>query len=169
MKIAFMHIFIIRDFCSALADRIGNMNACMIFSTISGAACFCIWTIAYDYATLIGFAVVFGLFGGSYLTTSAYIYTMTSSFKLINCYFYLVPPIVQSIVPEQFPEGLALVTFVTSPAYAGPSVASSLENISQWEPFLVYKVFCGSVCIASALLILALKTRIHGRHLLAKV
>ncbi|KAJ8660106.1 hypothetical protein O0I10_003965 [Lichtheimia ornata] len=141
--------FIGRLAVGALADRIGNMNACMIFSVISGAACFCIWTVAYDYATLIGFAVVFGLFGGSYLTT--------------------MPPIVQSIVPEQFPEGLALVTFVTSPAYAGPSVASSLENISQWEPFLVYKVFCGSVCIASALLILALKIRIHGRHLLAKV
>ena len=78
-------------------------------------------------------------------------------------------PIVRTVLgPENFPSGFALVSFIVAPAFAGPTIASALENHSTLEPFLVYKLFNGTMALAAALLVLVLKLKMN-RNLLVKI
>lgn len=55
---------------SYIADRIGRMNALIICNIISGLSSFLIWVFAYDYNTMMAFAVVFGLVCSIYFSSS---------------------------------------------------------------------------------------------------
>ncbi|KAG2221908.1 hypothetical protein INT45_013244, partial [Circinella minor] len=51
-----------------IADRIGNLNASIIFSLLGGLSSLCIWIFAYSYPILMIYSIAFGFFGGSYYT-----------------------------------------------------------------------------------------------------
>ncbi|KAI8145118.1 major facilitator superfamily domain-containing protein [Fennellomyces sp. T-0311] len=134
----------------ALADRAGNLNMCIVFNLITSAASYFIWTtVAYNFVGLLIYAIIHGFFGG--------------------CYLALLAPIVRTVLgPEKFPSGFALVSFFVAPAYAGPTIASALENHSTLEPFLVYKLFNGTMAFLAAVVVLTLKLRMQ-RNLWAKI
>ncbi|KAI9277086.1 major facilitator superfamily domain-containing protein [Phascolomyces articulosus] len=132
-----------------LADRAGNLNMCILFNSVTSLASFFIWTFAYDFAGLLVFAITHGFFGG--------------------CYLALLAPIVRTVLgPEKFPSGFALVSFIVAPAYAGPSIASALENITTIEPFMVFKLFIGCTSLGTVIVVLILKLRMK-RQLWAKI
>ena len=49
-----------------LADRIGNMNVNIICSMVSGIATLTLWCFAYNFQLLIIYAIMIGLFGGTF-------------------------------------------------------------------------------------------------------
>ncbi|KAI9277087.1 major facilitator superfamily domain-containing protein [Phascolomyces articulosus] len=132
-----------------IADRVGNLNASIIFSLFGGLSSLCIWTFAYNYSTLMAYAVTFGFFGGSYYTI-------------------LAPTLRFILGAEQFHAGFSLLMVLTSPAIVGPTIASTIESVSPLEPFLSFKLFCGCISIASCVVTLALKLRLHP-NILAKI
>ncbi|KAI9489626.1 major facilitator superfamily domain-containing protein [Zychaea mexicana] len=141
--------FVGRLFVGALADYAGNLNMCILFNVVTSLASFFIWTFAYNFVGLLMFAITYGFFGG--------------------CYLALVAPIVRTVLgPERFASGFALMSFIVAPAYAGPSIASALENVIPIEPFLVFKLYTGITAFASAVAVLILKLRIK-RQLWAKI
>ncbi|KAI9489625.1 major facilitator superfamily domain-containing protein [Zychaea mexicana] len=131
------------------ADRVGNLNASIVFSLIGGLTSLLIWTFAYDYSMLLIYAVAFGFFGGAYYTI-------------------LAPTLRFILGAEQFHSGFSLLMVLTSPAIVGPTLASTIESISPWEPFLSYKIFCGIVSITSCIVTLYLKLKLNP-EILAKL
>ena len=55
---------------SLIGDRIGRLNANIIFTFGTCLSSFLVWTFAFDFPVLIAFAVLFGLFCGSYFAMS---------------------------------------------------------------------------------------------------
>ena len=73
-----------------IADRIGNLNASIIFSLLGGLSSLCIWTFAYNYTTLMAYSVAFGFFGGSYYTIRKFFEIhLLSHFLLAIVYIYI--------------------------------------------------------------------------------
>ncbi|CAO3639033.1 unnamed protein product [Cunninghamella blakesleeana] len=129
--------FVGRIFIGYTADRIGLLNADIIFRTMCGLSSFLIWTFAYDYGVLMAFCVVFGLFCGSYFT--------------------LCSPITLDIVgPEKFSTGLSMVIMGNVISVFGPSIASAIQT-EIGEPYFVYKIFTGTVYIVGAIILIFCK------------
>lgn len=64
---AFIHI-IFKP--SIIADYVGHVNVVIIYTIISGLSCLLLWVYANTFGTLMAFAVVFGFFGGAFITLS---------------------------------------------------------------------------------------------------
>ncbi|KAI8146602.1 major facilitator superfamily domain-containing protein [Fennellomyces sp. T-0311] len=132
-----------------LADQIGCMNVNIVCTTISGIVTFAMWTFAYNFETLIGYAMMIGFFGGTF--------------------FALFGPITVAILGmERYAFGFSWVLMATAPGLLGPTFASSIESISALEPFLSYKLFCGALYITSSLATAFVRCRVN-KKLFAKV
>lgn len=66
MKTMVVIALLISKHARLLADRIGCLNANLIYALLTCLSSLLVWTFAYDYGTLMAFAVLFGLFGGSF-------------------------------------------------------------------------------------------------------
>lgn len=55
-----------------LADYIGPLNTSVLYSTIAAISALAIWMVAYTYASLTIFAVIFCFFGSSYFSLCTY-------------------------------------------------------------------------------------------------
>ncbi|KAI9246057.1 major facilitator superfamily domain-containing protein, partial [Phascolomyces articulosus] len=123
-----------------VADKIGNMNTYIICNFLSCVSALLIWTFAYNYAILLVFAIFYGLFG--------------------NAYHALLGPATARVVGiEKLPSANTFISIVTSPAYFGPSIASSIAITSTRHPFLTYKLFLGLPLFFSVVVMIFLKFR----------
>lgn len=132
-----------------LADRIGKINTNLLFTFITCLSCFLIWTFAFNYGSLMGFSVVFGIFSGSF--------------------FALISPITAHLVGmEKFPSTLSLVLLSNAIPVFGSNIASAIEARVNTEPYFSYKMFAGVAYFLAAAVLLALKLRMN-RNFFAKV
>ncbi|SAM08373.1 hypothetical protein [Absidia glauca] len=121
------------------ADKIGRLNADIIWTIICGLSSLLIWTFADSYGVLMAFCIVFGLFCGSYFT--------------------LLSPITLDIVGiDRFPTALSMLLMSNIFSVFGPSIASGIQ-VQVDNPFLVYKIFTGFTYVLGGLILLALKIK----------
>ncbi|CAO3589689.1 unnamed protein product [Absidia cylindrospora] len=122
------------------ADKIGRLNADIIWTIVCGLSSFLIWMFAYNYGVLMAFGIIYGLFCGSYFT--------------------LLSPITLDIVGlERFPTGLSILLMANIFSVFGPSIASGIQVYVE-TPYLVYKVFTGFTYVLGGLILLVLKFRL---------
>ncbi|ORZ12218.1 major facilitator superfamily domain-containing protein [Absidia repens] len=122
------------------ADKIGRLNADIIWTIICGLSSFLIWMFAYNYGVVMAFSIIFGLFCGSYFT--------------------LLSPITLDIVGlERFPTALSILLMANIFSVFGPSIASGIQ-VHVETPFLVYKIFTGFTYVLGGLILLVLKFRL---------
>ncbi|KAL0138423.1 major facilitator superfamily domain-containing protein [Mucor lusitanicus] len=132
-----------------LADRAGRINSNITFTLLTTISCFFIWTFAFDYNSLMGFAVVFGFGCGSYVA--------------------LMSPISASFLGmEKLASGLSLLMFLNLFTVFGTNISSAIEAGVNSQPFLSYKLFSGVVWLLGTLLLVVLKFKIN-RNPFAKV
>ncbi|KAI7880218.1 MFS general substrate transporter [Lichtheimia hyalospora FSU 10163] len=123
-----------------ISDRIGRLNTDIIFLILAGLSSFLIWTFAYDYQTLMGFAVMFGFCNASY--------------------FSLLSPITATILGmKRYPTGLSILLLSNAISVFGPSIASAIQTRVETEPYLTYKIFTGFVYVLGGLILIILKIR----------
>ncbi|KAI9490258.1 major facilitator superfamily domain-containing protein [Zychaea mexicana] len=124
--------FVGRIITGVIADRIGCVNVNIVCTTIAGIATFTVWTFAYSFESLVGYAILIGSFGGTF--------------------YALFGPITVAILGmEQYALGFSWVLLATCPGVLGSTIASAIESRSKIEPFLSYKLFCGALYIGSAI------------------
>ncbi|KAI7849246.1 major facilitator superfamily domain-containing protein, partial [Circinella umbellata] len=132
-----------------IGDRIGRLNANILFTMISGVSALTIWIFAYSYGTLMAFAVVFGLVCSSYVA--------------------LLSPITATILGiERFPTGLSILLLSNMISVFSPTIVSAIEIRVSSEPYLVYKLSCGVFYIVGGLFLILLKFRMT-HSLLVKI
>ncbi|KAI9345780.1 major facilitator superfamily domain-containing protein [Pilaira anomala] len=132
-----------------LADRIGKLNANIIFQLITAASCLLIWTFAFDYPAMMGFGIVYGFACGSY--------------------FALMSPIsVEILGMEKFPSGLSLLLLFNLFPVFGSNIASAIEAGLKPTPFLTYKLFPGVAYLTGSLVLVYLKFR-RNKNPFAKI
>ncbi|KAI9257204.1 major facilitator superfamily domain-containing protein [Phascolomyces articulosus] len=135
-----------------LADRIGHVNVYLISMAVSTISILVIWMLANNFASLVGFSIVFGLFGGTYM--------------IVN------PPILASTVGmEGYPSALNFSVIANLLSIPIPPIISSVggaKNSSNNDPFLPYKIAAGGLYGLCALLAVLLKLR-RNKNIFAKV
>lgn len=132
-----------RLFAGIFAQKIGMINTNIIFTIIGGLSSLLIWTFAFDYGVLMAYAVVFGLFCGSY--------------------FALLSPITASLVGmERYPTALSLLLITNIISVFGPNIASAIESsVTTSPPYFSYKMFAGVTYIVGAFFLIVLKIRLN--------
>lgn len=137
-----------------IADYIGHINTVIITSFLAGCSAFLVWTFAYNFASLVFFASIFGFFGGAFVTLG---------------------PSTTAIITgmDRFKSGYSMFLLVTVVAMFGPNLAGALEayfttNHHQ-EPYLTYKLFTGCGYILGVAILIVLKWRINQGKLFSKL
>ncbi|KAI8143758.1 major facilitator superfamily domain-containing protein [Fennellomyces sp. T-0311] len=132
-----------------ISDKIGRMNTLIIAHFISSLSAFLIWVFAYNYGTLMAFAVVFGL--------------------VCSSYFALMSPITATIVGiDLFPTGLSVLLLTNMIPVFGPTIASAVETRVDSEPYFSYKIFTGITFLLGGLILLFLKLKMT-KSILSKI
>ncbi|CAO3631966.1 unnamed protein product [Cunninghamella blakesleeana] len=139
-----------RLFAGISAQKIGMINTNIIFTILGGLSSLLIWTFAYNYGVLMAYAVVFGLFCGSY--------------------FALLSPITAALVGmERYPTALSLLLITNVISVFGPNIASAIESSVTTSPaYFSYKMFAGVTYLVGAFFLIILKFRLN-RNPLAKL
>ncbi|KAI9495237.1 major facilitator superfamily domain-containing protein [Zychaea mexicana] len=128
-----------------LADRLGNLNTYIVFTTIASLLILFHWMFAYDLASLISFAIVYGLFSGGH--------------------YALASPITVAIAGlPMYPAATSFRMLAYCFGIVGPTIASTIEEATNGKPYLCYKLFAGF-----ALLICVILACIVRHHLSKKV
>ncbi|KAI9249254.1 major facilitator superfamily domain-containing protein [Phascolomyces articulosus] len=141
--------FIFRIPIGYVADRIGRINMLIFSSTISAVASLAIWTVAYDYKTIMGFCVLYGGFCATF--------------------YSLISPITATVVGiEKFPTALSIVMLANIVSTMGPNIASAIDKSVDAEPYFAYKMYTGVSFGVGAVLFLGLKIKMTG-GLFAKI
>ncbi|KAI9329949.1 major facilitator superfamily domain-containing protein [Pilaira anomala] len=123
-----------------IGDRIGRLNANIIFTFGSSFSSLFVWTFATSFGVLVAYAVLFGLCCGAY--------------------FAMMTPITAAILrPEQYSTGVSTLLLFNIISIFGISIASAIETASSSEPYLTYKMFTGVVYLISAILLVWLKVQ----------
>jgi MFS family permease len=132
-----------------LGDRVGKLNANIVFTIIGGLSSFLIWTFAFDYGSLMAYSAVFGFFCGSY--------------------FALLSPITASLVGlDRYPTALSVLLITNIISVFGPNIASAIEAGVNSPPYFSYKMFSGVCYLVGAVILIILKFKIN-RNAFAKV
>lgn len=92
-----------------MADRIGKVNTDIIFTLIAASSSLLIWTFAFNYATLMGFVIVFGFSCGGYFVVMASI-----SAEILGM--------------DRFTSGLSLLLVSNAIPVFGSSIASAIQK-----------------------------------------
>ncbi|GAA5808186.1 hypothetical protein MFLAVUS_001571 [Mucor flavus] len=130
--------FIGRVLVGTIGDRIGRLNANIIFTFGSAFSNLFIWTFAHSFGVLVAYSVLFGLFCGAY--------------------FAMMTPITAAILtPDQYSTGVSTILLFNIISIFGISISSAIETKSTAEPYFVYKMFTGVVYLVSAILLVLLK------------
>lgn len=143
-----------KTYCRIVADYIGHINTVIITGFLAGCSAFLIWTFAYNFVSLTFFAVIFGFFGGSFVSLG---------------------PSTTAIITgmDKFKSGYSLFLLVTMVAMFGPNLAGALEayftTYYNQEPYLAYKLFTGVGYILGVFIMIVLKWRISHGRLLSKL
>ncbi|GAA5795527.1 hypothetical protein HPULCUR_000885 [Helicostylum pulchrum] len=130
--------FIGRVLVGSIGDRIGRLNANIIFTFGSAFSNLFIWTFAHSFGVLVAYSVLFGLFCGAY--------------------FAMMTPITAAILtPDQYSTGVSTLLLFNIISIFGITISSSIETKSTAEPYFAYKMFTGVVYLTSAILLVLLK------------
>ncbi|CEP14078.1 hypothetical protein [Parasitella parasitica] len=92
-----------------IADYVGHVNIVIIYTTISGLSCLLLWIYANTFETLMAFAIVFGFFGGAFITLTPTITLLVTGH-------------------EKFESGLSVFLVLTVASMFGPNLASAIES-----------------------------------------
>ncbi|KAI9322164.1 major facilitator superfamily domain-containing protein [Dichotomocladium elegans] len=141
--------FVGRVVSGIMADRIGALNANMIYTFMVCITGFLVWTFAHTYATVMVCSVLFGFFGGSF--------------------YALCGPITAQIMGmELYPFAFTLLMLSNCPALFGATIVSAIERVSSIEPFMTYKLFTGATAALAFILMGILRFRLSPK-LIVKV
>ncbi|EPB92896.1 hypothetical protein HMPREF1544_00335 [Mucor circinelloides 1006PhL] len=140
--------FVGRILVGFIGDRIGRLNADIIFTFCASLSSLLVWNFAFSYGVLIAFSVLFGLFCGSY--------------------FAMMTPITAAIVtPAQYPTAVSTLLMFNIIAIFGISIASAIETGAHAEPYLTYKMFTGVTYLVGGIILVILKLRL-AKSILAR-
>ncbi|KAF1801541.1 major facilitator superfamily domain-containing protein [Mucor lusitanicus] len=133
--------FVGRILVGFIGDRIGRLNADIIFTFCASLSSLLVWNFASSYGVLVAFSVLFGLFCGSY--------------------FAMMTPITAAIVtPAQYPTAVSTLLMFNIIAIFGISIASAIETGAHAEPYLTYKMFTGVTYLVGGIILVILKLRL---------
>ncbi|KAG2230581.1 hypothetical protein INT48_006886 [Thamnidium elegans] len=126
-----------------LADYVGHVNIIIIYSIISGLSNLVIWTYANSFGTLMAFSIIFGFFGGAFITLTPTITLLTTGY-------------------EKFDSGLSVFLVITVISMFGPNLAGAIEgSLGSNHPFDSYKYFTGACYLAGAALLIIFKLALN--------
>lgn len=154
-----------------VGDRIGRLNADILFKLLCGISSLTIWIYARTYVSIMGYAVIFGFLCSSYIALSKYNSPYLYKFEIGIAQYVLftVSPITATILGmKRFPTGLTVLLLTNMVSVLGPNIASAVETSLNAEPYLVYKVFAGVTYLLGGLILAALKIKMT-KSLFAKI
>ncbi|CAO3650139.1 unnamed protein product [Mucor hiemalis] len=121
------------------ADYFGHINTIILYSIITGVASLTLWVYAKSFEILMAYAIVFGFFGGAFITLIPTITLLTTG-------------------QERFESGLSVFLIITVLSMFGPNVAGAIEGISgEAHPFDSYKYFTAAGYLTGAASLFILK------------
>ncbi|KAL0145174.1 major facilitator superfamily domain-containing protein [Mucor lusitanicus] len=128
-----------------VADYVGHVNIVIVYIIISGISCLLLWVYANTFGTLMAFAMVFGFFGGAFITLTPTITLLVTG-------------------QEKFETGMALFLVLTVVSMFGPNLASAIESSSSFaKEYDSYKYFTGICYLAGAGLLLFFKLSLNRK------
>lgn len=121
------------------SDRVGRLNTFCVCTFLSGVMCLAIWTNAHTEPTIWVFAVLYGLFGGGYLTMLAAIVPQIAGYDAIS-------------------EANGMMYFLNLPGYlVGTPIASAIINSEQPAYYPYAAIWAGLLMAVGGLLAFALR------------
>ncbi|SAM02826.1 hypothetical protein [Absidia glauca] len=121
------------------SDRVGRLNTFCVCTFLSGVMCLAIWTNATTEPTIWVFAVLYGLFGGGYLTMLAAIVPQIAGYDAIS-------------------EANGMMYFLNLPGYlVGTPIASAIINSKQPAYYPYAAIWAGLLMAVGGLLAFALR------------
>ncbi|KAI8147829.1 major facilitator superfamily domain-containing protein [Fennellomyces sp. T-0311] len=138
-----------RIFTGILADRVGPVNVQTVSLLISGLSTLIIWTLAYDYGTLMAYVIILGFSCGSY-------------FALLSS------TAAEILGMDRLPAGLSWVLLFNVVSVMGPNIASGIDQGTNAEPYFAYKMFSGVAYIVGMITLIWVKFSMN-RKIFAKV
>ncbi|KAG0736776.1 hypothetical protein G6F57_004387 [Rhizopus arrhizus] len=116
-----------RTLSGLLADYIGHVNVVILYCTLSGLSCLLVWTFATNFETLLAFSIIYGFFGGAFITLTPAIIMLVTGY-------------------EKFETGISVFLVITVVSMFGPNLAGTIESsVKGIGPFESYKYFTGSL------------------------
>ncbi|KAI8390143.1 major facilitator superfamily domain-containing protein [Blakeslea trispora] len=133
-----------------IADVFGHVNVIIIYSVISGLTSLFLWSYATTFHTLMAFSILFGFFGGAFITLTPTITLLVTGY-------------------EKFETGLSVFLILTVISMFGPNLAGVIEvSAHAQKEFDSYKYFTGACYLTGAALLLVFKLSLN-RKLFAKI
>ncbi|KAI8374083.1 major facilitator superfamily domain-containing protein [Choanephora cucurbitarum] len=133
-----------------IADVFGHVNVIIIYSIISGLTSLFLWTYATTFNTLMAFSVLFGFFGGAFITLTPTITLLVTGY-------------------EKFETGLSVFLILTVISMFGPNLAGAIEvSAHASKEFDSYKYFTGACYLTGAILLVVFKFSLN-RNFFAKI
>ncbi|KAI8641200.1 major facilitator superfamily domain-containing protein [Parasitella parasitica] len=130
---------------SFIADYVGHVNIVIIYTIISGLSCLLLWVYANTFGVLMAFAIVFGFFGGAFITLTPTITLLVTGH-------------------EKFESGLSVFLVLTVASMFGPNLASAIESSSPAaKEYDSYKYFTGTCYLAGAILLCVFKLSLNRK------
>ncbi|KAI8972721.1 hypothetical protein BDB01DRAFT_808992 [Pilobolus umbonatus] len=134
-------------FYSGLADYIGQVNIIIAYSIFTGLSSLILWPQVTTFEGLISFAIIFGFFGGAFITLTPSITVLITGL-------------------EKLDTGLSVYLIITSCSLFGPNYAQLIEaGVQGLQPFQSYTIFTGTGYLAGAALLISLKFILGGTPL----
>ncbi|KAI8358405.1 major facilitator superfamily domain-containing protein [Blakeslea trispora] len=136
-----------------IGDSIGRLNSHIIFTFGAALSNFFVWTFAQNYAILMVYSTLFGLFCASYYSMNKFCFTPEES---------------------EYRTGVSTLLLSNTISISGIIIAGAIElSTTHTEPYLQpfqvlistpeqYKMFTGAVYFAGGPILLALRIRIKG-------
>ncbi|KAI8972734.1 major facilitator superfamily domain-containing protein [Pilobolus umbonatus] len=130
-----------------LADYIGQVNIIIVYSIFTGLSSLILWPQVTTFEGLISFAIIFGFFGGAFITLTPSITVLITGL-------------------EKLDTGLSVYLIITSCSLFGPNYAQLIEaGVQGLQPFQSYTIFTGTGYLAGAALLISLKFILGGTPL----
>ncbi|KAL1920322.1 uncharacterized protein VTP21DRAFT_1468 [Calcarisporiella thermophila] len=121
------------------ADRIGRMNTIFLCTFIAGLVTMIIWPLAKTFDTLMAFVVLYGFFGGGYVS--------------------LFPATIADLVPLKdiaTASGMLYLSSLFGNLFGTP-IAGALFDATGRKSFVPLAEFCGAATLLGSLVILAVR------------
>ncbi|KAI7863655.1 major facilitator superfamily domain-containing protein [Spinellus fusiger] len=136
-----------------LADYgVGRATAAFICTTMTGVMCLTLWLNASTAASVWGFAAMFGLFGGGYLTTVTAVLAQTVGMEEIET-----------------ANGLLFFGWFFGGLFGTPISSALINNLSDTPTYSYAIIFSGVILVVAGLLLWILRVQQGGWYLFKRV
>ncbi|KAI9226491.1 MAG: major facilitator superfamily domain-containing protein [Piptocephalis tieghemiana] len=133
-----------RIFLGLAADRFGKVNSLFVCTVVGGVVCMVYWPFAKSMSSLVGFVILYGLFGGGFIG--------------------LLPVVVAVFVrPERLAKAMGVIFCLQALGfYTGTLIAAAiLDSTSPNTNYLPAMMYCGALTVAAGALVFWLKLRVN--------